>query len=53
MCIQKCECTSIGIWVAILFSDEQYKILVLSNKAALSLDFVILPLFIYTLVSID
>ena len=38
--------TCVGIRVAILFPVERYKILFLSNEAALSLDSVNLPLFI-------
>ena len=41
----------VGIWVAILFLVEQYKILLLSNKVALSRQSVNLPLFICELVA--
>ena len=45
--------TFVGIQIAILFLVERYKILLLSNKAAISLDSVNLPLFIYDLVDSD
>ena len=44
---------TVGIQVVIFFLVEWYKILLLSNKAALSLDSVILLLFIYDLVTSD
>ena len=43
----------IGIQVAKLFLVEQYKILLLSNKAALNLDSFNLPLFICDIVTSD
>ena len=44
---------SVEVPVTILFLVEWYKKIYPSKKAALSLDFVVLPLLIYTLVSIE